>query len=384
MATMNPTTVVVPARPAGPWDGLPLVELGSPVVFESKAIRLGRVSSLDGLARRPNAPVPRGRVAQSEGAFVFPEGYIQGPSPAMARLHAQMERLLQADIPALLVGETGVGKEQIAQVLHASSRRRGGPFVPVNCAAIPAELMEAEMFGIGRGVATGVTERRGKFQLAEGGTLFLDEVGEMAPALQAKLLRALQGREIQPVGGAPVAIDVRIVAATNSDLERKMGENLFRRDLYYRLAGVVLRVPPLRERREDVPALVDGLLGAFASEAGLPAPGITDEARRALAAYAWPGNVRELEHEVRRLVYQCPAGREIDVSLLSEHVLQPLPEAGAPATLELRSNIDHLERHLIERALVRTRGKRAAAARLLGISRNGLMIKMERLGLAGR
>ena len=295
-----------------------------------------------------------------------------------------MRPLLLGDMPALLLGETGVGKEQLAHILHASSKRALGPFVAVNCAAIPTELLEAEMFGIGRGVATGVTERRGRFQQAEGGTLFLDEIGEMPRALQAKLLRALQGKEIQPVGGAAVPIDVRVIAATNSDLDRRMHDGDFRRDLYYRLAGLVLSVPPLRERREDIPELVELFLLAATREVGRSIRGITAEAQRALALYPWPGNVRELEHEVRRLAYLCPEGQEIQCGMLSERILNSSGlDADLPlATLDLESNMERLERRLIKVALGRTSGKRAAAARLLGISRNGLAIKMERLGLA--
>ena len=315
--------------------------------------------------------------------LIFPPGYIPGQSLAMVQLYSHMRPLLLGDVPVLLLGETGVGKEQLAQIIHASSKRREGPFVAVNCAAIPAELLEAEMFGIGRGVATGVSERRGKFQLAEGGTLVLDEIGELAPALQAKLLRALQGREIQPVGGAPVRGRARHRRHELGPRPQDAGGQ-FRKDLYYRLAGFVLRVPPLRERADDIPELVESFLSTFAAEIGRPTPAMTPEARRVLALYPWPGNVRELEHEVRRLAYLCPPGEVIDTDLLSDHLfLSPGQEAQIPSsTLDLESNIAHLERRLIRAALGRTAGRRAAAARLLGISRNGLTIKLERLGLA--
>jgi transcriptional regulator with PAS, ATPase and Fis domain len=302
---------------------------------------------------------------------------------AIQDLYGEMRAVAAGNIPLLLLGETGVGKELLARVLHASSPRRRGPFVAVNCAAIPADLLEAEMFGIGRGVATGVTGRPGQFQLAHGGTLFLDEIADMPLALQAKLLRALQGREIQPVGGAPVRVDTRVVAATNADLDGKIERGQFRRDLYYRVAGFVLRVPPLRERREDIPGLVQFLLGLFAQETGKSLPGFTGPALRALAAYGWPGNVREMEHEVRRLACLCPDGQPVDVGLISEHLLTSDCAASLPpSTLDLAANMDHLERRLIRAALVRARGKRAVAARLLGVSRNGLAMKMERLHLA--
>jgi len=303
-------------------------------------LSLARQGWLGATSLRVVTPVqPRpARVAPGSATLVFPEGYVRPRSEAMHGLHEQMLPLLRGDAPVLLLGETGVGKDLVAQVLHASSARAGGPFVAVNCAAIPSELMEAEMFGIGRGIATGVVERPGKFQLARGGTLFLDEIGEMPLALQAKLLRALQGEEIQPLGGAPVAFDTRVVAAaTNSDLELKMEQGQFRRDLYYRVAGFVLRVPPLRERRDDIPGLVEAFLEAFARDAGRPAPSITSEAVRALAAYPWPGNVRELQHEVRRLVYLCPDGEGIDCAVLPDHVLDPpIAEPAAPSSLRLQ------------------------------------------------
>jgi two-component system NtrC family response regulator len=256
--------------------------------------------------------------------------------------------------------------------------------VAINCAAIPAELLEAEMFGIGKGIATGVAERRGKFQMAEGGTLLLDEIGDMPLELQAKLLRALQEKEVQPVGGAPVPVDIRIIAATNSDLHRRMEEGRFRRDLYFRVAGIALHVPPLRERREDVPALVEGFLHAFTRETGKAIRGITVKTLRALTEYTWPGNVRELEHEVRRLVYLCPEGQAIDSTMISLPVLADPREGGpAPAfdTLELGKNVQALETRLIRDALARAGGNRTQAAKLLCISRNGLAIKMEKLGL---
>jgi DNA-binding NtrC family response regulator len=316
--------------------------------------------------------------------LVLPEGYVPGDSPAARHLHEQLRPLVHGDLPVLLLGETGVGKEFLARILHDSSPRRRGPFVAVNCAAIPADLLEAEMFGIGKGVATGVMERRGTFQMAEGGTLFLDEIGDMPLELQAKLLRALQEKEIQPVGGAPAAVDIRVIAATNSDLERRMEEGRFRRDLYFRVAGFALRVPPLRERREDVPVLVEAFLRAFARESGKTLRGITVKALRLLIAYAWPGNVRELEHEVRRLVHVCPQGEAIDSTMISPHIAAPGPghdAAAAVGTFDLGKNLDALERRLIGEALAQAHGNRSRAAKLLGVSRNGLAIKMERLGL---
>jgi two-component system, NtrC family, response regulator HupR/HoxA len=363
----------------GRWQALEFAEVGALALDED---RVGsQRTPLELVSSRRRAALERDVLA--ERSLTFPEGYIHGPSEAMQKLYAQMAPLVQGDLPVLLVGETGVGKEELAHALHLSSARREGPFVAVNCAAIPADLLEAEMFGIGRGVATGVAARSGKFQSAEGGTLFLDEIGDMPLLLQVKLLRALQGGEIQPVGGTPVAVNVRIVTATNSDLEERMRDGRLRQDLYYRIAGFVLRVPALRERSSDLAALVDGFLADCARETRKSILGISDPALAALARHAWPGNVRELQHEVRRLGYLCPDGGTVEASMLSERVRagEEAAPAAEPDTLDLGTNVDVLERRLIGRALARANGSRAGAARLLGISRNGLALKMERLGL---
>ncbi len=317
----------------------------------------------------------------------FPAGHVVGVSDAMRDLYRQMEALRQGDLPVLITGETGVGKEHVARSLHLSSRRRAGPFKVVHCAAIPAELLEAELFGIEKGVATGVEARAGTFELASGGVVFLDEIGDMPLALQAKMLRVLQSGEIQTVGaGSAKAVDVRVIAATNADLPRLVEQGRFRADLYYRIAGFVLHVPPLRERREDIPALVEHFLRTAAAEVGKPVRGISVKALAALVAAPWPGNVRQLELEVRRLVYICPAGEAIDSTMLPAELLAPAPLldrdlSQAGASLELEERVADLERRLIMLALARTRGNKAKAARLLGISRNGLLLKMERLGI---
>ena len=327
-------------------------------------------------------PIERG-VARR---LLFPEEYVLGASAVMAAFYAQMRPLVDSDLPVLIVGETGAGKEHVARALHASSPRREAPFVPVNCAAIPADLLEAEMFGIAKGVATGVTERPGKLAQANGGTLFLDEIGEMPLALQPKLLRVLQEKQVQPVGGAPLAIDVRTLAATNSDLESRLEKGALRRDLYFRVAGFVLRVPPLRERPEDIPALVEAFLRRFARESGRTPRGVTARALALLREYPWPGNVRELEHEMRRLVHVCPEGQAIESAALSPAILAPPASDAAPdvelATLSLEAHLQRLEDRLIREALRRAGGNRSQAAKLLGVSRNGLALKMERLGIA--
>ena len=319
--------------------------------------------------------------------LVFPEGYVVGRSERLMSVYHQLRHLLNGDLPVLITGETGVGKEFIARILHASSVRSAGPFVAVNCAALPADLLEAELFGIEAGIATGVSKREGKMQLADRGVVFLDEIGDMSPALQAKLLRALQEKEVHPVGARqPVPLDVRILAATNTDLKERIGEGRFRSDLYYRIAGYTLDIPPLRERRGDIAALVEFMMQRVSIEIDKLVSGISVKALRALVDAPWPGNVRELEHEVRRLVYLCPPDQPITVAMVSPAVLAEASAVGAEthdpeSDLTLSRHVDALEHRLIALALARTGGKRAPAARLLGISRYGLALKMQRLGL---
>lgn len=344
------------------------------------------------------APAPASAPEPAETAWIaeaeepagvelaFPPGYRPGTSRPMTALYKQLGRLAPGDLPVLVVGETGVGKDVAARILHASSARAAGPFVAVNCAAIPTDLQEAELFGIGSGVATGVQSRPGKFRLAAGGIIFLDEVGEMALPLQAKLLRALQDKEIQPLGGPAEAVDVRIVAATNADLAAKIQGGDFRSDLYYRLAGYVLEVPPLRHCAEDVRGLVEHFLRRYGGEAGVRVRGVTVAALERLESYGWPGNVRELAHEMRRLVYLSSDGQVIDTAMLSPSIRDgaALP-AGAPAAqpLALEPQVRELETRLIREALRRAGGVHLQAARLLGIHRNSLRHKMKRLGIEG-
>jgi transcriptional regulator with PAS, ATPase and Fis domain len=301
----------------------------------------------------------------------------------MAELYARMEPIADTDMPILVIGETGVGKEDFARALHLSSSRAAGPFVAVNCAAIPAELLEAELFGVGKGAATGVAPRPGRFQLAHGGTLFLDEIGDMPLALQAKLLRVLETGEVEPLASRPVTVDLRVVSATHVDVASRIETGQFRADLYYRLCGALLAVPPLRQRKSDIPALADGILRPLAVASAKPIRGMTARALSALVDHDWPGNVRELEHELQRLFHACPAGEAIEFGMLADAIRAPKPPTSVSAddTLELQGHVDALEGRLIAAALARTQGNRTEAARLLAISRNGLALKMARLGL---
>ncbi len=336
----------------------------------------------------------------------FPANYVRGASKAMTKLEAQMRPLIQGDLPVLITGETGVGKELLAEALHRSSPRRAKAFVPINCAAIPADLLEAELFGIGERVATGVAGRRGKFQEAQGGTLFLDEIGEMPAELQAKLLRVLQEKRIDPVGSSSVAIDVRLLAATNADISEFMSQGRFRRDLFFRIAGSTLEIPPLRHRREDIPLLVESFLRRFSTDIGKSIRGITVRALQGLVEHDWPGNVRELAHEVHRLIYLCPPGQAIESRMLADsnlpqtagqetHAAVYAPgavDAGAAGAAAGDSNpsvtdwpnldLETFERDLIREAVRRADGNQVQAAKLLGISRHALRRRMDRFRLS--
>src|SRR5262245_8986579 len=283
------------------------------------------------------------------------------------------------------MGESGTGKELVARAIHAASPRADRPFIPVNCGAIPAELLESEMFGHERGAFTGaIGQRAGMFQLANGGTIFLDEVGEMSATLQVKLLRVLQDREVRPVGADRVLkVDVRVIAASNKELAAEVEAGNFREDLFYRLQVIPIVMPPLRERRSDIPLLVRHFLGKHSSKRVGRAAEITDEAVVHLWEYDWPGNVRELENLLERLVILSEDGR-IDVehlppgirSFISEKKI-PRPTLGEEG-LDLNTAVEEFENRLIEEALRRTKGNKQAAARLLGLKRTTLVAKLRR------
>ncbi|MCG8461488.1 MAG: sigma-54 dependent transcriptional regulator, partial [Holophagales bacterium] len=343
--------------------------------------------------RRPPSAGPR-----PDSGLRYPPGYIRGGSEAVERLHAHLAQLANGDLPVLIIGETGVGKEMVARILHESSARHREPLVAINCAAIPAELLEAELFGIGKQVATGVAARQGRFAEAHRGTLLLDEVGEMPRSLQAKLLRVLQEGRVEPLGMPARDIDVRIVAATNADIGEMVETGAFRRDLYYRMAGDVVEIPPLRQRREDIPLFVEHWIRTSASALGKPVRGITVRALRELTQESWPGNLRELEHRIRRMVHRCPEHGPIDSTLLAATRRAPgfEPDSatpGPPASSHHEGagtpspfpgpdlDLAALERTWIGEALRRTRGNQVRAARLLGISRYQLRRRMERYRL---
>jgi transcriptional regulator with PAS, ATPase and Fis domain len=303
----------------------------------------------------------------------------------MQRLATLIRKVADTDATALITGESGTGKELVARALHLLSPRANRPFIPVNCAAIPAELLESELFGHERGAFTGaVAARAGMFQLASGGSIFLDEVAEMSPPLQVKLLRVLQDGDVRPVGAEKATrVDVRVIAATNKDLTREVARGGFREDLYYRLQVIPVAVPPLRERRSDVPLLIEHFLEKLNRARSERPVRISDEALAILFDYEWPGNVRELEHLLERVVILAE-GSVIGVEHLPAAITsfsvrkKAVDPTLSPHGVDLRSAVADFEVGMIEQALRRTRGNKQAAARLLGLKRTTLVAKMQR------
>ncbi len=306
---------------------------------------------------------------------------LVGGSPAMQRVYHLVERLAPKNLPVLVVGESGTGKELIARALHGRSDRSGGPFFTINCAALPETLLESELFGYRRGAFTGATRNKpGYFELAHGGTLFLDEIGEMGPAMQAKLLRVLDEHKILPVGGeAPIAVDVRIVSATNRDLNAMIHAGRFREDLYYRIHVARIELPPLRERLEDIPLLVDHFLARIAEDEGAPKRDVEPAALARLAVHRWPGNVRELQHHVQR-VAAFARGAALTLRDLDRYGdLRPAAEPARPG--ENVDSLEELEKRQIRLALDKAAGNKTRAAELLGINRVTLFRKLKRFEL---
>ncbi len=333
------------------------------------------------------------------------EKTIIGNSPAMRDVYKTIGKVAPSDVTVLIQGESGTGKELIAKAIHFNSKRLGKPFIALNCAAIPKELLESELFGFEKGAFTGAVERKlGKFEQANGGTIFLDEIGDMPLDLQAKILRVLQEKEVIRTGGnQSIAVDTRIVAATNQDLEERVRQKAFREDLYYRLNVVPIHLVPLRERREDIPLLVDYFVKTSCVELEVPAKQCSPEATRMLINYPWPGNVRELENTIKRAVILSsdPLLTVADFSSL------PVQKVGnmrneelsleALVEIKLRSSLDNIEkmeagdlhgmvlaqveRPLIRFVLEKTRGNQVRAADILGINRNTLRKKIQELGI---
>ncbi|MFO1464775.1 MAG: sigma-54 dependent transcriptional regulator [bacterium] len=309
---------------------------------------------------------------------------IVGVSDGIKSIFDLVDKVADTDSTVLLLGESGTGKELVAKAIHYNSRRSERPLVPVNCAAIPEDLLESELFGHVKGAFTGaVVSRTGRFEMADGGTLFLDEIGDMSPKLQVKLLRVLQERRFEPVGsGRSIEVDVRIIAATNKNLEKAVKDQSFREDLFYRLNVIPIKIPPLRDRKGDIPLLVEHFLERFSKENGKKTPQITPECMQLLSSYPWPGNVRELENAIERLVI-LKSEHLIAVKDLPEKFLQgggkiftsvQIPDNG----ISFKNVVNDFENELILRALEKTAWNKNKAATLLKLNRTTLVEKIKR------
>ena len=412
-AELDPDLVLLDLMIPGTMDGMAVLEKlrerfpDLPVIMMSgragladavKATRLGAVNFLE----KPLTPegvllaitsALELRMARRERTALRADlgmaGELVGDSPAMRELRSMIERVAPSDARILITGESGTGKELVASAVHAESKRRDRPFIRVNCAAIPRDLVESEMFGHERGAFTGATERRiGRFELAHTGTLLLDEVGDLGPEAQSKLLRAIEAKEIERVGGGrPIKVDVRILAATNHDLERAVGEGRFREDLFFRLNVIPISVPPLRERPSDIPELVRHFAALQRRRSAQPAPEWSDDAVQYLARHRWPGNVRELANIVERLsiLYAGLPISAVDVAAVlplgDKGIASPLLPDLLQPEITLSDALDEYEKLLISRALSAANGVVAEAARRLRTDRPNLYRRMKRLGL---
>jgi DNA-binding NtrC family response regulator len=328
------------------------------------------------------------KISERETPFAVDQALI-GEHPAIVKLRALIERVASTEVTVLITGESGTGKEVVAQAIHMLSLRSNQPFVPVNCAAIPHDLLESEMFGHERGAFTGAAgSRHGLLTTANRGTFFLDEIGEMPRGLQAKLLRVLEDGVVRPVGAdRATRVDVRVIAASNVDLADSVTRGAFREDLFYRLQVVPIVIAPLRERRSDIPLLADHFLERIRDRTPGREIAISREAMVALWSYDWPGNVRELENMVERLVILCE-GSTIDTSMLPENLVASAQPATPPikvklndAGVNLNNLVRELEGRLINDALKQTGGNKQAAARLLGLKRTTFSAKLRRCGV---
>jgi DNA-binding NtrC family response regulator len=313
---------------------------------------------------------------------------IVGQSSCMQALYRMIQRVAKTDSTVLIQGDSGTGKELIANAIHFNSERRDKPLIPINCGAIPEELMESELFGHERGAFTGaLKERRGRFEVAHAGTIFLDEIGEMSPKLQVKLLRFLQERKFERIGSSrTIEVDVRVLAATNKVLEEEVSNGRFREDLFYRLNVIPIHVPPLRERSGDIPLLVHYFLRQHCQKKEIPAKGMSKAAMDVLERYEWPGNVRELENVVERLVILTD-NDEIQVEDLPDRMRDKepppsLPAMGVGSGIDLKKTLDELEEQLIMEALEKSSGVKNKAAKLLGLNRTTLIEKMKKKNIS--
>jgi two-component system response regulator PilR (NtrC family) len=353
--------------------------------YLTKPFKVDEISAVIGRAMEKRALVAENLALRQAVSGRIRLARMLGKSRAMQKVFELIDKVHSTKTSVLITGESGTGKELVARALHSESTRADEPFVAVNCGAIPDELMESELFGHKKGAFTGaIADKRGLFAEADGGTLFLDEIGELSLGLQVKLLRALQERRIKPVGDTDEReVDVRVVAATNRELEAEVARGAFRADLYYRLNVIEIRLPPLRQRREDLPLLIDHFITKFARDQGKPITGLSAAALDRLEAHDFPGNVRELENVIERAV-ALTAGPTIDADVLpswrQRPSSDPAPDHFPDEGVDLDRMIADYERGIVERALARAGGVRKRAAALLGISFRSLRYRLAKLG----
>jgi two-component system, NtrC family, response regulator HydG len=325
---------------------------------------------------------------REEIGLQFNFGEMVGDSKPMREVYASVEKISPTDSSVMIYGDSGTGKELVARAIHANSARADGPFVRVNCGSLPRELVESELFGHERGAFTGAVRRKkGRFELADGGTIFLDEIGDLPLDAQVNILRVLQEKEFDRVGGEnPVAVNVRVIAATHRSLKQMVADGQFREDLFYRLEVIPVRLAPLRERKSDIPSLVEHFLHKKCADLGYPVRRLTDRAMAAMQAYGWPGNVRELENVVERTIVLSD-GVEVDIQDLplayEEGEEAPISDL-SPATGEeggLTHQLEALEKRMIVEALARSEGVKTRAAELLGVKTSALYYKLDKYGL---
>jgi len=360
-----------------------------------RLVQLQRENALLALEMKMTAQTLEQRIAQQRERLKRNfrlDGIVRSPESPINQVCDQIARIAPYDIPVLLTGESGTGKELFARALHYNSPRADNPFVAENTGAMPDQLLESELFGHEKGAFTGaVNPRVGLFDQADGGTIFLDEIGEVSTAFQVKLLRLLQEQEVRPLGSnRRRKVNVRVVAATNRNLEHEIRAGRFREDLYYRLAGVRIHLPPLRDRPMDIVPIARHILDAAQRDFVKPVEGFTQEALDCMSRYAWPGNVRELQNEIQRVLVLAPAGRMLGADLLDPRILRasPFDDMGASGisgaggqAVSLKARVEALESSILRETLIRHRWNKTQAAEELGLSRVGLRAKLERYGL---
>jgi len=391
MTAFGTTETAIEATKQGAFDYvLKPFDVGDMLKIIDQAVSAGRMM---------HQQVQMGAGPETGGADV-----IIGQSPAMQKVYKAIGRVAPTDATVLIRGESGTGKELVARAIYQHSQRAGKPFLVINCVAIPETLLESELFGYERGAFTGAASRRvGKFEQAHGGTVFLDEIGDMPMSIQAKILRLLQERSVERLGGQqPIDVDVRIIAATNRDLEGALEEERFREDLYYRLKVVTIEVPPLKDRKEDIPLLIDYFLFRFSREMNVNNPGISDEARQRVEQHFWPGNVRELGNTIKKAlifsrgypiqagdIYQAIAGEGrddddgggMDLEAAGRKWIRSMLASGENPDM-FNFLMDQFGRMIVGEALNLTGGNRSRAARLLGMSRPTLQARIEKYNLS--